>query len=176
MVAAVLVALWVCVLTPMLLVEFFGRRRSSIAAFEATLRGLDRSTSGAFTFAGPSIAGYATGTANGKVGRERTVAQTRARRQQTVLGIGLFVVAVTLVGVVASFSRATLALHAFADQFVVVYAAGCVWTNAHGRGSRAERLPLAAQRANRTAQVDRPRRGVVVGPQQRVGAAIGEHH
>jgi len=133
-VAAVLVALWLCVIMPVLVVELLGRRRSSIATFEATLRGLDRSTTAAVSLVGPSIAAYARGAAPGTATatavRERILAQTRARRQHTVLGLGLIVVGGTLAGVVVSFSRSTLALHAIADQCTVAYAAGCVWTNA----------------------------------------------
>ena len=134
MVAAVLVALWLCVIMPVLLVELLGRRRSSIATFEATLRGFHRSTAAAVTLVAPSVGAYARdaarATADATAVRERSLAQTRARRQHAVLGVGLIVVAGTLVGVVASFGRSTLALHALADQSVVAYAAGCVWTNA----------------------------------------------
>ena len=126
MVAAVLVALWLCVIMPLLLVELLGRRRSSMATFEATLRGFDRSTAAAIALVGPNGGAYSTAT----TGRERNLAQTRARRQHTVLGVGLILVAATLVGVAASFSRSTLALHALADQCVVAYAAGCVWSKA----------------------------------------------
>jgi hypothetical protein len=133
-VAAVLVALWLCVFMPVLLVELLGRRRSSIATFEATLRGLDRSTAAAVTLVAPSVGTYARGaartTADATAVRARRLAQTRERRQHAVLGVGLIVVVGTLVGVVASFSRSTLALHALADQCVVAYATGCVWTDA----------------------------------------------
>jgi hypothetical protein len=134
MVAAVLVGLWLCVFLPVLVVELVGRRRSAMASFEATLRGLDRSTTAAVTLVGAGIGAYARGaaaaTATDTGTRERSLAPVRARRQHVVLGIGLIVVGGTLGAVVASYSRSTLALHALADQCIVAYAAGCVWTNA----------------------------------------------
>jgi hypothetical protein len=133
-VGAVLVVLWLCVILPALVVELVGRRRSSMATFEATLRGLDRSTTAAVALVGPGIGAYARGgrapTATDAAARERSLAKARARRQHAVLGIGLLVVAGTLGAAVLSESRSTLALHALADQCIVAYATGCVWTNA----------------------------------------------
>ncbi len=109
MVAAVVGGLWLVVFAPMVVSVIADRRRSSVAAFEATIRGLDRSAASALALAGPTRVRAI----------RRTTNRARVRRQQDVLGLA----AVAVVATVA------LAAQAIADQVFVVYFAAVIARN-----------------------------------------------
>ena len=119
MVAAVIGGLWLVVFAPVIVSVIAERRRSSVAAFEATIRGLDRSASGALALAGPSRLHHV----------RRATTRARLRRQQDVLGLAAVVVVATVAVALLRFDRATLAAQAAADQVFVVYFAAVIARN-----------------------------------------------
>ena len=119
MVAAVIGGLWLVVFAPVVVSAVAERRRSSVAAFEATIRGLDRSASGALALAGPSRLHHV----------RRTTTRARLRRQQDVLGLAAVVVVATVAVALLRFDRTTLAAQAAADQVFVVYFAAVIARN-----------------------------------------------
>jgi hypothetical protein len=106
------------VLSPMTVAALVDRRRGSIATFEATIRGLDRSSTGALALRGPIYSSPAA---------ERP-ARSREQRQRAVLLACGATVVLTLGGVLLSFSKGALAMHALSVQVLVAYAAGIVAT------------------------------------------------
>lgn len=106
MVAAVVVGMWAVVLVPLAVVFLLDRPRSSLASFEATIRGFERSSSAAV----------------GIPVRSRP----SARRRHLVLVALAVPVALTLSGVALSPSRTTLAAQSASDQVLVAYLAAIV--------------------------------------------------
>ena len=131
MVAGVVVGLWLVVLAPLAVSAILERRRSSVASFEASIRGLDRSAASAIAFAGPMGGvqrSYAPAVA-GPVGRARAAQRARLRRQQGLLGVALVAVVATAVVAALAWGRTALAAQAVADQLLVGYAALAIWSN-----------------------------------------------
>lgn len=119
MVAAVIGGLWLVVFAPMIVSVIAERRRSSVAAFEATIRGLDRSASGALALAGPTRLHHV----------RRTTTRARLRRQQDVLGLAAVAVVATIALALLRSGRTTLAAQAIADEVFVVYFAAVIARN-----------------------------------------------
>ncbi len=119
MVAAVVGGLWLVVFAPMVVSVIADRRRSSVAAFEATIRGLDRSAASALALAGPTRVRAI----------RRTTNRARVRRQQDVLGLAAVAVVATVALAVLRLDRTTLAAQAIADQVFVVYFAAVIARN-----------------------------------------------
>jgi hypothetical protein len=134
MVAVVLVGLWLVVIAPLAIVELLGRRRSTVAAFQDAIRGLDRSAASALALSGPGLAPFR---APAITTAPRLTRSMRARRQHVLLAILVLAALVSLAGVVLSYGRTSLAIHAFADQCLIAYWAGVVATNHRGRAPRA---------------------------------------
>jgi hypothetical protein len=119
------------VLTPVAVSAMVGRRRSSVASFEASIRGLDRSAASAVALFGPMV-GPSPSYGPSKVRptrRARAAQRARLRRQQDLLGVALVVVAATAVVAAMAWGRPALAAQALADQLFVGYAALAVLTN-----------------------------------------------
>ena len=122
MVAAVLGGLWLVVLAPMMVSLMAERRQSSVAAFEASIRSLDRSASSALMFGGGPV----------RLRRDRRrFSRARMRRQQAIVGVAALAVLATVAFAVVRLDRSSLAAQAIADQVFVVYFAAVVASNQH---------------------------------------------
>lgn len=108
MVAAVIMGMWAVVLLPLAVALLVDRPRSSLATFEATIRGFERSSAAA-------------------LGAPARV-QRSARRRHLVLVALCVPVALTLLGAALNPTRTALAAQALADQVLVAYLAALVAT------------------------------------------------